>query len=130
VGKVYSIWESTQLRSSSGIIGTIATVMTKPNRQNRHTVMEVEGTGRLILRERAARPDIWVLLMDANDVMRRSYWRWRCDVHHTLNVFLWTAFSRSCGKREKPTAMTLVSLVGALGQAVPDPGIKWTAPNL
>ena len=41
------MWESTQLMSSGGIIGTIAAVKTKPNRQNENTtVMEVEGTGK------------------------------------------------------------------------------------
>jgi hypothetical protein len=46
-GKSHSMWESTQLMSSEGIIGTIAAVMTKPNRQNKNTtVMEVEGAGR------------------------------------------------------------------------------------
>ncbi len=38
------MWESTQLMSCGGIIGTIAAVMTRPNRQNQHTtVKEVEG---------------------------------------------------------------------------------------
>ena len=31
------MWESTQWMSSEGIIGTIAAVMTNPNRENKNT---------------------------------------------------------------------------------------------
>jgi hypothetical protein len=38
------MWESTQLMSAEGIIGTIAAVITNPNKENKNTTaMEVEG---------------------------------------------------------------------------------------
>ena len=62
----------------------------------------------------------WVLPDGYYRCHEHSYWRCRCDVHHTLNVFPGTVFSRLRGQ---PTAMTLVSLVGALGQLSRSSGI-------